>query len=80
MINCKLVSEFTGFCVKVDKKSDLDKISSAFDCHTNTTDTDEVILDTTTISECEESTSLAIEVFGEDIWETLPIGLILFHG
>ena len=65
--------------VRVEHKSDIDKISSAFDGYTNPSITDELILDTSLINECEESTATAIEVFGKDTWNEMPDGLVFFH-
>lgn len=66
--------------IKVDKKSDIDTLTSDFDCYTNPAIPDEAILDTATVRECPELTSRACETFGEAVWEEIPSGLVIFHG
>lgn len=65
---------------KVDKKSDLDIITSTFNCFNNEAVTDECILDLTMI---EEDDTLRVnelkEVFGEKIAEDFIGALIVFH-
>lgn len=80
MIKLTKQSESPIHYLKVEKKSDIDKISSAFDGYTNPAITDELILDTSLINECDDATATAVEVFGEDTWNGLPVGLVLFHG
>jgi hypothetical protein len=80
MIKLRKSGESTIHYVKVDVKSDIDKISTAFDVFTDPSITDEVILNTASINECEDATSVAIQVFSEAVWDELPVGLVLFHG
>jgi hypothetical protein len=80
MISLSNISESKIYFVKVDKKSDIDKVANAFDGYTNPSLTDELILDTALINECEDAKAAAVEVFGETTWNELPVGLICFHG
>lgn len=80
MMKLKKTGKSTTHNVKVESKNDIDKISRAFDVYSNPAISDEIILDTELINECEDATATAIEVFGEVTWNELPIGLVLFHG
>jgi hypothetical protein len=79
MIKCKVGSKVDTHLVKLELKSDIDKISERFTGHTNADISDEIILDTSSIHECEDSTAAAIELFGENTWNDMPIGYVVFH-
>jgi hypothetical protein len=79
-INIKVQSNSSVSFIKLDIKSDLDKITSTFNCYTDPALTDEAILDTSTINEDDDARATAIELFGEETWELIPDGLVLFHG
>lgn len=74
----KTTSQLHSF--KVDKKSDIDTISGAFVGYTSSVAPDEIILDTSLISEDDGASDKAIAIFGEETWRAMPDGFVLFHG
>ena len=72
-------STSTAYYFLVDTAANLDKIESTFDCYSNNAIQDEIILDTSAIYDCEEATATAISIFGEEVWNEMPLGLVLFH-
>lgn len=79
MISIEYKSAVELHMVQVDCKSVIDKIAEVFDGYTNPNITDEIIVDTATINECECTTARAIELFGTELWNNIPVGMVLFH-
>jgi hypothetical protein len=65
--------------IKVEKKSDIDKITEAFSCCENAQEP-EALLDTSCVLEDEYQNEVAQTLFGKEQWADIAGGLVLFHG
>lgn len=66
-------------CVQLDSRESLEAITTAFDCYLNPALPEEAILDTSFIDDNDESREKAIEIFGEENWNNISGGMVLFH-
>lgn len=79
-ISVTVISEsFTLSCVQLQSQEDLNKITRTFDCFQNAALPEEAILDTSFINDDDDSRAEAIKLFGEDGWNKIVGGMVLFH-
>lgn len=74
------IETVTAHVIQSTDRALVERITKTFDGYVNNALPGEVILDTCTLSEDPDAEAEAIALFGQEVWDKIPSGLVLFHG